>query len=150
MRMLLTAQIFCTSAAQGYPSNVNGAPPWFSLVQGGNLFETLVRNMVYRDQIKVPFDDPPVFWRNTAVVESKKAVAQTSWLYGMLFPARRIHLLPREDGTDGRTLFQPRHELFGSRQLARPPRHIQAHPGKTLELEAEHRSCRMAEPGQSH
>ena len=35
MRMLLTAQIFCTSAAQGYPSNVNGAPPWFSLVQGG-------------------------------------------------------------------------------------------------------------------
>ena len=99
MRMLLTAQIFCTSAAQGYPSNVNGAPPWFSLVQGGNLFETLVRNMVYRDQIKVPFDDPPVFWRNTAVVESKKAVAQTSWLYGMLFPARRIHLLPREDGT---------------------------------------------------
>ena len=55
--------------------------------------------MIYRDQIKVPFDDPPVFWRNTAVVESKKAVAQTSWLYRMLFPARRIHLLPREDGT---------------------------------------------------
>ena len=42
LRLLLAAQIFCTAAAQGYPSNVNGAPPWFTLIQGRNLFETLV------------------------------------------------------------------------------------------------------------
>ena len=99
MRMLLAAQIFCTAGVQSYPSNVNGAPPWFFLIQGNNLFETLVQNMICQDQINVPFDAPPVFWRNTEIVESKKQVAQTSWLYGMLFPARRIHLLPQEDGT---------------------------------------------------
>ena len=42
LRMLLTAQNFCTAGAQGYPSNVNGAPPWFALIQGKNLFQTLV------------------------------------------------------------------------------------------------------------
>ena len=98
MRMLLSAQIFCTSAAQGYPSNVNGAPPWFTLINGKNLFETLVLNMVSIDETRVKFDDPPVIWRNSEIVESKKDVAQTSWLYGMLFPARRIHLIPDEDG----------------------------------------------------
>ena len=45
LRMLLAAQIFCTAGAQGYPSNVNGAPPWFSLICGENLFETLVFSM---------------------------------------------------------------------------------------------------------
>lgn len=31
-------------------------------------------------------------------VPPKEAVGKTSWLYGMLFPARRIHLLPDENG----------------------------------------------------
>ena len=99
MRMMLAAQMFCTSAAQGYPSNVNGAPPWLVLIDGDNLFETLVLNMVCTDQIRIAFDEPPVIWRNTGTVESKRKVAQTSWLYGMIFPARRIHLVPGEDGT---------------------------------------------------
>ena len=98
MRMMLTAQIFCTSGAQGYPSNVNGAPPWFALINGNNLFETLVLNMVSIDETRVKFDDPLVIWRNNEIVVSKKDVAQTSWLYGMLFPARRIHLIPDKDG----------------------------------------------------
>ena len=38
--MMLAAQIFCTAGAQGYPSNVNGAPPWFTLIRGKNLFQT--------------------------------------------------------------------------------------------------------------
>lgn len=70
--MLLSAQIFCTSAAQGYPSNVNGAPPWFTLINGKNLFETLVLNMVSIDETRVKFDDPPVIWRNSEIVESKR------------------------------------------------------------------------------
>ena len=36
LRMMLTAQIFCTAGVQGYPSNVNGAPPWFALIRGGS------------------------------------------------------------------------------------------------------------------
>ena len=97
LRMMLEAQIFCTADAQGYPSNVNGAPPWFILIQGANLFETLVFGMIDRTQTGCKFDDPPVLWRNMGDVETKKHVAQTSWLLGMLFPARRIHLIPDEE-----------------------------------------------------
>ena len=98
MRMLLAAQQFCTSGAQSYPSNVNGAPPWFVIIQMDSLFETLILNMVPIGQVRIKFDDPPVAWRSTAEIEAKKQVAQTSWLYGMLFPARRIHLNPGADG----------------------------------------------------
>ncbi len=99
MRMLLAAQQFCTSGAQSYPSNVNGAPPWFVIIQMDSLFETLILNMVPIGQVRIKFDDPPVAWRSTAEIEAKKQVAQTSWLYGMLFPARRIHLNPEPDGS---------------------------------------------------
>ena len=98
LRMMLAAQIFCTAGVQGYPSNVNGAPPWFALIRGESLFQTLILGMLDLDHIGIPFDQPPVLWRNTEEVEAKKQVAQTSWLFGMLFPARRIHLIPDEDG----------------------------------------------------
>ena len=99
LRMLLTAQNFCTAGAQGYPSNVNGAPPWFALIQGKTLFQTLVLGMIGTDEILLPFDEPPVIWRNREEITTQQKVAKTSWMYGMLFPARRIHLLPDEVGT---------------------------------------------------
>lgn len=95
-RLLLPAQIFCTAGLQG-PSNVSGAPPYYTVVKGRTLFETFVFSMIPLDQINIPFDNPPVLWRNQTLVEPKKAVAETSWLYGMLFPARRITLLPETD-----------------------------------------------------
>lgn len=94
-RHLISAQIFCTSGAQGYPSNVNASPPYFTVVKGRNLFETLVYGLSVTDRIE-NLDDPPVSWRNTEPVEPKKEVVRTSWLYGMLFPARRITLIPDE------------------------------------------------------
>lgn len=96
MRMILVAQIFATPAGHGYPSNVNGAPPWFALIQGENLFQTLIMGMIGTDEISLPFDQPPVIWRNREEVTTQQKVGKTSWLYGMLFPARRIHLLPDE------------------------------------------------------
>ncbi len=98
LRMMLTAQMFCTAGVQGYPSNVNGAPPWFALIRGKSLFQTLTFGMLNLNRIGIPFDQPPVLWRNIEEVEAKKQVAQTSWLFGMLFPARRIHLIPDEEG----------------------------------------------------
>lgn len=98
LRMMLTAQIFCTAAVQGYPSNVNGAPPWFTLIQGQTLFQTLVFGMIGTNRMDLPFDQPPVLWRNFDDVVPKEKVIQTSWLFGMLFPARRIHLIPNETG----------------------------------------------------
>lgn len=92
-RLLVPLQLFCTAGLQG-PSNVSGAPPYYSVVKGRTLFETLVFSMIPLERIDIPFDDPPVFWRNQTLVEPKKAVAETSWLYGMLFPARRVTLVP--------------------------------------------------------
>lgn len=97
-RLLLPVQLFCTAGAQGYPSNVSASPPYYTVVKGSNLFETLVYSLCVTDRIDIPFDDPPVLWRNTEPVEPKKEVARTSWLFGMLFPARRIVLVPC-DGT---------------------------------------------------
>lgn len=93
-RLLLPAQWFCTAGAQGYPSNVSASPPYYTLVKGRNLFETLVYSLCVTDRINIPFDDPPVLWRNTEPVKPKKEVTKTSWLFGMLFPARRITLVP--------------------------------------------------------
>ena len=98
LRMLLEAQMFCTSGAQGYPSNVSGAPPWYAVITGENLFESLVCSMIPTDAISLPFDQPAAFWQSDLEVTSKLQIVETSWLYGMLFPARRIHLIPEEDG----------------------------------------------------
>lgn len=103
-KYLLCAQLFCTSGAQGYPSNVNASPPYFTVVKGRNLFETLVYSLSVIDRIDIPFDEPPVIWRNKTPVEPKKEVVRTSWLYGMLFPARRILLIPNA-GTVSRVYY---------------------------------------------
>lgn len=93
-RLLLPAQLFCTAGAQGYPSNVSASPPYYTVVKGRTLFETLVYSLLAVNRIDIPLDKPPVLWRNTNPVEPKREVASTSWLFGMLFPARRITLIP--------------------------------------------------------
>ena len=98
-RLLLNTYLFCTAAAQGYPSGVYGAPPLFSVIKGGNLFETLVSLLVPTDIIGIPFDDPPVLWRRTAPIQPKASIGSTSWLQGLLFPTRIVQLVPDEDGS---------------------------------------------------
>lgn len=97
-RLLLTTYLFCTAAAQGYPSGVYGAPPYFGVIRGENLFETLAFTLLPLDSIGIPFDSPPILWRRTAPIMPKQEIGKTSWLQGMLFPTRRIHLIPNESG----------------------------------------------------
>lgn len=104
MRLLLAAQLFCTAGAQGYPSGVNGAPPYFTLIRGENLFQTLVYSMVGTDQTR-DFDSMPVLWRNEMIVEPKKQMIKISWLYGMQFPTRRILLIPDEETQTVREIY---------------------------------------------
>lgn len=92
-RLVLTLQQFCTAAAQGYPSGVNASPPYFGVVKAETLFATLVHALLPMQTIEIPFDEPPVIWRSGKDVTSKLAVGQTSWLRGMLFPARRVCLI---------------------------------------------------------
>ena len=69
----------------------------FHCHQGSNLFETLVHLMLPVDEID-DFDSVPVVLAVQQASRSQKAVAHTSWLYGMLFPARRVLLIPEADG----------------------------------------------------
>lgn len=95
-KLLPTALLFCTAGAQKYPSGVNGAPPYYAVIHGDNLFETLCYTLIPVDEINIPLDNPPVLWRYQGVIEPKKEVASTSLLFGMLFPTRRIRLIPEE------------------------------------------------------
>lgn len=105
--LLLTTYWFCTAAAQGYPSGVYGAPPYFGVIKGKNLFETLSNQLYPTDLIGIALDDPPVLWRRMAPVYPKTEIAQTSWMQGMLFPTRRICLRVAENGlVDGVYLSQ--------------------------------------------
>ncbi len=98
VRCLLAAQIFCTSAAQGYPSNVNGAPPLFFIPKGRSLFETLILSLQPVKKKKIANKCDLELWRNPRVVVPKEKVEKVSVFYGMLFPSRRIRLID-EGGT---------------------------------------------------
>ena len=96
-RLLAAGPIFTTAGAQGYPSSINAAPPFFSLIKGKNLFETLVNMLIPIEDIE-DFDSIPVFWRSNKTVVPKQKEVRTSWLYGMFYPSRRVLLMPEEDG----------------------------------------------------
>ena len=113
LRMMLAAQIFCTRQGRGYAPSVNDVPPWFVLICGNNLFETLIYNMLGLNRISVKFDDPPVIWRSTAEIDPSCDIIQTSWMFGMLFPARRIRLLQDIDGNVSQVYFNPGLHFIG-------------------------------------
>lgn len=121
-RLLLAIQQFCTAAAQGYPSGVNASPPYFGVVKADTLFETLVYQLFPIQKIdNIPFDDPPVIWRSMELVESKKTVPQTSWLRGMLFPARRVNLVSPADGVNINQIYLSQGENFVNKETWTDP-----------------------------
>lgn len=97
-KALTAVNLFCTAGVQGYPSTVSGAPPMYCMVMGRNLFETLVLNMIPLSQYE-NIDKPSVYWRNTDDIVSKKKIANTSLLQGMMFPCRKVLLKPETDGS---------------------------------------------------
>ena len=71
-RFLPAVQLFCTAGAQGYPSGPNGAPPYYAVIMGDNLFEALVLSMVGQDSVRGAYDIPPAPWRSAIEIEPKK------------------------------------------------------------------------------
>jgi len=101
--LLLSAQTFCTAGVQGYPSNVNGAPPMFFIPQGRNLFETLVYSMIPVPEAECAGKNE--LWRNNIEIEPLRQITKVPLLSGMFFPARRIRLI-EEKGMVRRTYLQ--------------------------------------------
>ena len=128
MRGLLGSQIFATAMSGGYPSNVYGAPPMFFLPEGRNLFETLVLSipLMQRDNFGQPV------WESAKPIIPREEVPSTNQLYGMLFPTRRIRLLPPEDGVVKEMYYQPGLHFTGFSSWKDP--HVARRPNKEGEF----------------
>jgi CRISPR system Cascade subunit CasA len=96
-KALCTIGLFCTAGVQGYPSGVNGAPPWFVLVRGKNLFETLVFN-TWVPSLELPHYDDNVIWMSKRFVEPTKNISEISYVEGLMWPTRRVLLIPDASG----------------------------------------------------
>lgn len=98
LRRLAPIYLFSTAGVKGYPSSINAAPPFFAVIKGKCLFEALAYLLVPTEELRMPLDTPPVFWRNFAEITPKATVTTTSHLFGLLFPARRVLLIPDANG----------------------------------------------------
>lgn len=99
IRCLIASRIFCTAMGGGiYPSNVTGAPPLYYILNGKNLFETIAYSILVLDvdNRDLPSDKLEL-WRNTMPVEPEKVIYEISILQALLFPTRRILLVPPQD-----------------------------------------------------
>lgn len=94
-KALCAINLFCALDGRGFSYTLNGFPPIYSMVKGANLFETLVFGMVPTLNYN-KYADPAPQWRGNMKIEHKKKVADTSLLYGLTFPCRRIRLLQGE------------------------------------------------------
>lgn len=94
-RLLCAAYQFSAMGGRGYTATVYDSSklPTFCVVKGNNLFETLVLNLVPTKKYE-KFDAPRAIWRRD--VEIEETTPDTSLIYGMIFPCRKIRLI--EDG----------------------------------------------------
>ena len=98
-RALLTLYVFCTAAAQGYPSGVNNTPPVYSRILGHTLYESLILNMISTREhpgISDGYDKLP--WRSDAPIIPKQEFVSIDFLEGLTWQPRRVTLFRDEDG----------------------------------------------------
>lgn len=96
-RGLCTLAPFITSGGQGNPPSINGIPPWYILIRGKSLFETILLNCIGFDYIEGLEKGKPV-WCLDPQVEPKKTREQTTLLEGLTWRPRRVRLIPEVGG----------------------------------------------------
>lgn len=98
-RLLTAIAPFMTSGGAGLPPSINGAPPWYVVLQGGdankrNLFQTLLLNCVVIEDLLLAHGDEIPAWRDERVVV-KEDRTSASLLESLTWRPRRIRLVPR-------------------------------------------------------
>ena len=98
-RLLTTIAPFMTAGGAGLPPSINGAPPFYVLLQGDTVFETILLNCP-ADQSLLPqakrAGDLPL-WRREEPVTAKDQ-REAGVLQSLTWAARRIQLLPGQGG----------------------------------------------------
>lgn len=97
-RGLATISPFMTAGGAGYSPSINGIPPWYVLVCGRNLFETLVLNCCALP-ISGLDSNRPAAWRSQERVMPKKETRCGSILEGLTWQPRQIRFIPGPGGT---------------------------------------------------
>jgi len=96
VRALAAVAPFMTAGGAGFSPSVNGMPPWYVLVRGRNLFETLLLNSCPLDLWE---EDPtPPAWRREEPVIPRQERQCTSPLEALTWQPRRIRLVPGDGG----------------------------------------------------
>ncbi|GIW07771.1 MAG: CRISPR-associated protein CasA/Cse1 [Dehalococcoidia bacterium] len=91
-RLLTTLAPFTTEGGRGYSPSVNGAPPWYVLIKGDTLFETICLNLLAPEELPgVPA------WRNPAPPGGEKRTT-TTYAEALTWRPRRVRLLPDKGG----------------------------------------------------
>lgn len=113
---LVTIPPFMTAGGAGLSPSINGSPPWYVLVKGKNLFETIVYNICVVPQLPKPIGDSPVVWKDDAEANPKKEIKVFSIIQGLTWRPRAIHLIPSGNigkctysGIDGQPLVNYMH-----------------------------------------
>jgi CRISPR system Cascade subunit CasA len=94
---LLTIAPFMTAGGAGYSPSINGNPPWYVLVLGKNLFETIVLNCCGMPIPGLTGDGLPA-WRTTKRIIPKAELKCSSLLEGLTWRPRWVRLIPEEGG----------------------------------------------------
>ncbi|MBI3946595.1 MAG: type I-E CRISPR-associated protein Cse1/CasA [Armatimonadetes bacterium] len=96
-RLLTTIPPFMTAGGAGLSPSINGAPPWYGLVVGESLFETLCLNCCVLD-LPAASGDAPTAWRNDCPPKTQGRSTSASLLEALTWRPRRIHLIPGGSG----------------------------------------------------
>lgn len=94
-RALVTMSAFMTAGGAGYSPSVNGAPPWYVLLRGHTLFETLVLNAY---ALENRYSDEPPAWRSTVALHAKDERSCGSFMEALTWRPRRVRLVPDHGG----------------------------------------------------
>ena len=96
-RGLCTLSAFTPSGGQGLSPSINKTPPWYVIIIGNNLFETLILNCC-GIPIEENANEGEVAWKQDIAVETNKKKSSASTLEGLTWQPRYISLIPDKGG----------------------------------------------------
>ena len=96
-RLLATIAPFMTAGGTGLSPSINGAPPWYALVTGRTLFETLCMNLCVLDLPLTKDQTGPPAWRDDRPLSPDRCRG-ASLAESLTWRPRRLRLVPGEGG----------------------------------------------------
>lgn len=93
-RLLTTIAPFMTAGGAGLSPSINGAPPWYVLLQGKTLFETVWLSCPVREVAEGEEEDVPA-WRDLRATV-KEDRNECGFLEALTWRPRRIRLVPKK------------------------------------------------------